>query len=195
MSDFIIFDTEFEWDRSDNPYPPGQIRSLRLSGLPEPSGKAAIQVIIDKLNILIRPRLNPSLSPYFCTLTGITAEAIAREGLAFEEAASRFMNFCGNAPTFAYGDDAGLFIRNARLVGTELPPAWPNTHARQHRPLVLQPHPRTGDHQFRSVARTLGLSLDSGAKEMGEHNALYDCYSIHAAMKHLVATRSAIVPE
>ena len=107
MSDFIIFDTEFEWNRSNNPYPPRpdtvfeviQIGALRI--------RRADQVIMDKLDVLIRPRLNPCLSPYFCTLTGITAEAIAREGLAFEQAASRFMTFCGTAPAFAYGDDAG----------------------------------------------------------------------------------------
>lgn len=195
MSDFVIFDTEFEWNRSNNPYPPRpdtvfeviQIGALRI--------RRADYAIIDKLNILICPRLNPCLSPYFCTLTGITAEAIAREGLAFEEAASRFMNFCGTAPAFAYGDDAGLFIRNARLVGTRLPPAWPNTHASNIGPWFSSLTPELATINSGALARTLGLSLDNVAKEMGEHNALYDCYSIHAAMKHLVATHRAIIPE
>ncbi len=195
MSDFIIFDTEFEWDRSNNPYPPRpdtvfeviQIGALRI--------RRADQVIMDKLNVLIRPRLNPSLSPYFCTLTGITAEAIACEGLAFEEAAPRFMNFCGTAPTFAYGDDAGLFIRNAQLVGTRLPPAWPNTCASNIGPWFSSLNSELATVNSGALARTLGLSLVNVAAEMGEHNALYDCYSIHAAMKHLVATRSAIIPE
>lgn len=195
MSDFIIFDTEFEWDRSNNPYPPRpdtvfeviQIGALRI--------RRADQVIMDKLNVLIRPRLNPSLSPYFCTLTGITAEAIACEGLAFEEAAPRFMNFCGTAPTFAYGDDAGLFIRNAQLVGTRLPPAWPNTCASNIGPWFSSLNSELATVNSGALAHTLGLSLDNVAEEMGEHNALYDCYSIHAAMKHLVTTHSAIIPE
>ena len=195
MSDFVIFDTEFEWNRSNNPYPPRpdtvfeviQIGALRI--------RRADLAIMDKLNVLIHPRLNPSLSPYFCTLTGITAEAISCGGLAFEEAASRFMNFCGTAPTFAYGDDAGLFIRNAQLVGTRLPPAWPNTRVSNIGPWFSSLNSKLATVNSGALARTLGLSLDNVAGEMGEHNALYDCYSIHAAMKHLVATHRAIIPE
>ncbi len=195
MTDFVIFDTEFEWDRSDNPYPPRpdtvfeiiQIGALRI--------RRADYAIMDKLNVLIRPHLNPSLSPYFCTLTGITAEAIADEGLSFEEAATRFMNFCGTAPAFAYGDDAGHFIRNAQLVGTTLPPAWPHTRASNIGPWFSSLNPELATVNSGALARTLGASLNSLAEGMAEHNALYDCYSIHAALKHLVETRSAIVPE
>src|SRR5476649_1593114 len=42
--------------------------------------------ILAELEILVRPRINPRLSPYFEALTGITSERLARQGEDFATA-------------------------------------------------------------------------------------------------------------
>ena len=51
--------------------------------------------VLGEFEILVRPRINPLLSPYFEKLTGITSARIARQGTDFALAYARFVEFAG----------------------------------------------------------------------------------------------------
>ena len=72
---------------------------------------------IDAFDVLVRPRINPQLSPYFQNLTGITPEAVTRGGVDFADAYARFLNFAGDAPIAAFGRDEQVLLDNLRLYG------------------------------------------------------------------------------
>jgi len=72
---------------------------------------------IDAFDVLVRPRINPQLSPYFQNLTGITQEAVTRSGVDFADAYARFLNFPGDAPIAAFGRDEQVLLDNLRLYG------------------------------------------------------------------------------
>jgi len=72
---------------------------------------------IDAFDVLVRPRINPQLSPYFQNLTGITQEAVTRGGVDFADAYARFLNFAGDAPIAAFGRDEQVLLDNLRLYG------------------------------------------------------------------------------
>jgi len=68
------------------------------------------------LNLLVRPRLNPILSPYIVALTGITQDRLDAEGLAPAEAFDRFAAFvAGCDMTLSNGSDAVWLARNLTL--------------------------------------------------------------------------------
>jgi inhibitor of KinA sporulation pathway (predicted exonuclease) len=72
---------------------------------------------LDAFDVLVRPRINPQLSPYFQNLTGITQEAVTRSGVDFADAYARFLNFAGDAPIAAFGRDEQVLLDNLRLYG------------------------------------------------------------------------------
>jgi len=72
---------------------------------------------IDAFDVLVRPRINPQLSPYFQNLTGITQEAVTRTGVDFAGAYERFLDFAGDAPIAAFGRDEQVLLDNLRLYG------------------------------------------------------------------------------
>jgi len=68
------------------------------------------------LNLLVRPRLNPILSPYIVALTGVTQDRIDAEGLAPAEAFGRFATFIeGCRMTLCNGGDAAWLARNLAI--------------------------------------------------------------------------------
>ena len=73
--------------------------------------------IVDEFEILVRPRINPLLSPYFEKLTGITSEKVARQGEDFAGAYARFAAFAGEGPIAAFGRDERVLEQNLRLYG------------------------------------------------------------------------------
>ena len=73
--------------------------------------------VLDELEILVRPRINPHLSPYFETLTGITSDRVERQGVDFASAYGRFAQFAGEGPIAAFGHDESVLEHNIRLYG------------------------------------------------------------------------------
>ncbi len=73
--------------------------------------------ILDEMEILVRPRINPDLSPYFENLTGITAAIVAARGVDFAVAYHRFLAFAGSDPIAAFGHDEQVLEENLRLYG------------------------------------------------------------------------------
>ncbi|HWX89100.1 MAG TPA: exonuclease domain-containing protein, partial [Rhizomicrobium sp.] len=81
--------------------------------------------VLGEFEILVRPRINPLLSPYFEKLTGITSARIARQGTDFALAYARFVEFAGEGPIAAFGRDERVLEHNVRLYGMAWAPALP----------------------------------------------------------------------
>lgn len=77
---------------------------------------------IDAFEVLVRPRINPTLDRYFVDLTGITQERLDREGQDLKPVLAQFNSFLGDAPDlYGFGDELWIVHRNCQLYGLEDP--------------------------------------------------------------------------
>jgi len=65
------------------------------------------------LDVLVRPRLNPVLTPYLESLTGITNEEVHARGVDFVQAYREFVAFAAGLPIVAFGRDDLVFLDNS----------------------------------------------------------------------------------
>jgi inhibitor of KinA sporulation pathway (predicted exonuclease) len=122
----IVFDLEFTaWQGSMEHrwLRPGEFREVVQIGAVKLD--AATFAEVDAIDILIKPRLNPVLSPYLEELTGVTNERLVREGVDFVEGYRRFVNFADGAPLAAFGRDDLVLIDNLNLYGLKDEPSLP----------------------------------------------------------------------
>ena len=75
------------------------------------------------LDVLVTPRINPTLSDYFIDLTGITQERLDREGIDFARALDRLTAFIGGdvGAVWSFGNDFRVVRRNCELSGLAFP--------------------------------------------------------------------------
>ena len=87
-----------------------QIGAVRLDAARELDETACFDV-------LVRPRINPTLGDYFTELTGITQQAVESAGLAFADALDGWRAFLGadTEAVFSFGSDPQVLKRNCRL--------------------------------------------------------------------------------
>jgi len=175
-----IFDLEFTaWDGS-----------LARQWLGPGEFKEVVQIGAVRLNLqslemegsfdcLVRPRVNAALSGYFENLTGISNRRLAADGVDFEFAYRRFLDFAGGDVIAAFGHDEWVLEENIRLYGLKsLPPMPEFLELRQW--------------FFDRGVDPKGLhSCDIGPKlgvpfEGQPHNALCDARSIAEGMKALL---------
>lgn len=119
----VVFDLEFtawpgsmatQWLR------PGEFKEIVQIGAVKVD---AAFVEEERFEVLVRPRLNPVLSPYLVELTAITNDAVRARGVDFAEAYRRFTDFVGPLPIIAFGRDDLVITDNIRLYGLkDLPP-------------------------------------------------------------------------
>jgi inhibitor of KinA sporulation pathway (predicted exonuclease) len=114
----VIFDLEFtawegsmqsRWTRPGELSEVVQIGAVKLD--------AASLKEVECFDMLVRPRVNPVLSDYLVTLTGITNQAMERRGVDFAVAYRAFLDFVGDARIFAHGRDDLIFAANLKLYG------------------------------------------------------------------------------
>jgi inhibitor of KinA sporulation pathway (predicted exonuclease) len=179
----VVYDLEFTaWDGSmaERWLRPGQFREVVQIGAVKLDTVTLEEIA--EFEILVKPRLNPVLSPYLEALTGIANAEVARRGIDFADAYTRFVAFSGTAQTCAFGRDDLVFAENVQLYGIRnSPPApaymnivpWLRAHG-------LRPR-HAGD-----VAEAAGASL-AGHK----HDALFDARSVALGIRSLVAQGAA----
>src|SRR5262249_15471661 len=111
----IVFDLEFTawegslargWNR------PGEHKELVQVGAVKVDAQSLKPV--DEINLLVRPRINPVLSDYLVTLTGVTNADMAKRGLDFAVAYRMFLDFVEDARIWAFGRDDLIFEENMR---------------------------------------------------------------------------------
>src|SRR5665811_386433 len=88
-----VFDLEFTaWECSMARHwlTPGEFKEVvQIGAVKLDAGRFSV---LAEFDLLVRPRINPVLSPYLERLTGITSDALARQGEDFATAYARFLD-------------------------------------------------------------------------------------------------------
>jgi inhibitor of KinA sporulation pathway (predicted exonuclease) len=133
----------------------------------------------DSFEVLVRPRINPVLSPYIEALTGISNEALRARGVDFVPAYERFAAFCAGAPRASFGRDDHIFEECIRLYGIQdLVPLSPFVNATTT--LKEAGIAYLGFHAC-DVARLCGAPFEGRA-----HDGLADARSVALGLRSLV---------
>lgn len=176
----VIFDLEFtawegsmahRWSR------PGEFTELvQIGALKVDAESFAVK---DELDLLVKPRLNPVLSDYFVTLTGITNREMAARGVDFARAYETFARFADGASIAAFGRDDLIFDFNLKLYGMrDAEPLPPYTNVV---PWLVENGIDPKGRNACDVGPLAGVAFE-GQK----HNALADAYSVLNGIKALV---------
>ncbi|MEP0336641.1 MAG: 3'-5' exonuclease [Alphaproteobacteria bacterium] len=92
-----------------------QIGAVRLADTPGLEELGAFE-------ILVRPRINPTLDRYFTDLTGITQDRLDREGVDLKVALGEFAKFIApSTEAFGFGDEFTHIVTNCQLYGLANP--------------------------------------------------------------------------
>ena len=156
---------------------PGEFTELVQIGAVKVNAESfAVEAEID---LLVRPRINPMLSDYFVSLTGITNQDIAGRGIDFAMAYRAFLKFAEGCTTLAFGTDNLIFEDNIRLYGLQgfgAPPPFINL-----RPWFNAHGVETAKLHSCDVGPVLGVAFEGR-----QHNALADTHSLIAGIKVLL---------
>lgn len=121
----VVYDLEFTaWDGSmaRKWLAPGEFKEvIQIGAVKVDPGF----IPIESIDVLIRPRINPLLSPFIEKLTGITNQAVAGRGIDFAEAYRAFADFAGTLPVVSFGRDDLVLHDNLRLYGLKPVPPMP----------------------------------------------------------------------
>lgn len=176
----VVFDLEFTaWEGSlaNHWLRPGEFKEVVQIGAVKVDGNFNTSETFD---VLVRPRLNPVLSPYLERLTGITNEALRARGVDFAEAYGAFLAFADGLPIVAFGRDDLVLVENLRLYGmSEAPPLPPYLNATIW--LADQGLDMRGLHAC-DVGPSAGVSFGGH-----RHNGLDDALSVAAGIAALIA--------
>jgi inhibitor of KinA sporulation pathway (predicted exonuclease) len=141
--------------------------------------------VLGEFDMLVRPRINTVLSPYFEKLTGITNEKVERQGVDFAVAYQRFLDFTAEGPIAAFGQDQRVLEDNFRLYGMSEARALPVFYDLRGWFAALGLDPR-GMHSC-DLAPALGVPFAGQT-----HNALHDARAVVGAMA-VMASRGQCV--
>ncbi len=182
-----VFDMEYTaWECSMARHwlEPGQYKEVVQIGAVKLDGRDLS--ILGEFDLLVRPRINPELSPYFQNLTGISNADIARRGVDFLDAYARFDAFAGDGPIMAFGHDEWILEENLRLYGITEFRALPRFQDLRSWFAACNVDPR--GMMSCEIGPSLGLSFQGRA-----HNALDDARSMAMSMEEMVR-RGAVRP-
>ncbi len=186
LMQIVVFDTEYTtWEGAQDR------RWLGENEYKEIIEIAAIKAIVqdvevaEEFTLLIRPKKNPVLSEYCKSLTGISQEQIDQEGVDFQSALQKFLDFCDRHPVISYGNDAGIIAENIILNRAD-----PLTFYGSKSPSFINiKHWIRAYDEKASTANSGNLWRSFGGlppkKFEREHHPLSDCYSILQAIKHM----------
>lgn len=133
---------------------------------------------------LVRPRINPVLSDYFVSLTGITNEQLGAHGVDFEAAHRLFKTFRGEDEVYAFGRDDNVWQVNVDLYGLDRDVF--SFEVNDIRGWFETAGTKIGSVTSGEVARHIGADFDGSA-----HQAVSDVRSVAAGIRHLVAQGAA----
>ncbi len=133
----------------------------------------------DSFDCLVRPRVNSVLSDYVENLTGISKVRLAKDGVDFEIAYRRFLDFAKDGTIAAFGHDEWVLEENIRLYGLKGLPPMPDFLELREWFSQRGVNPR-GLHSC-DIGPKLGVPFE-GQK----HDALCDARSIAAGMTVLL---------
>ncbi|MFI6344343.1 exonuclease domain-containing protein [Streptomyces sp. NPDC050560] len=182
---FVVVDLEFttwpdalvtDWAGPGRRREIVQIGALRLD---------ARCTVVEEYEALVKPVANPRLSPFFTELTGIDQHTVDREGLEPAQALGDFLGFCRGQSVLSYGNDMMVLAENtawARARGEEIKNGFLDPAFLNIRPWLNTLAPATATANSGRLWQALDLPRPA---EGAEHSALFDCYSLAAALGHL----------
>jgi len=175
---FILYDTEFtcwegslerNWNGKNEYREIIQVSALKIDEHFE---------IVEKINTMVLPIINPDLSEYCLNLTGLQQEDINQGNnySDFNKQFNRFTDF-GNINCWSWGNDVGVLYENDKINNTEL-----SNYKKNHfdlRDIFMKKNIDIGTASSGQLARHFGITLDGHI-----HNAEYDTLSLyHSVLK------------
>jgi inhibitor of KinA sporulation pathway (predicted exonuclease) len=188
MPQVTIFDLEYtawECSMARSWLAPGEFREVvQIGAVKLDADSFAVKA---EFEVLVRPRFNPVLSPYFENLTGISNEQVAAEGTDFRTAYDRFLAFAGDCPIAAFGRDEKVLEENLRFYGIKDAKGLPLFYDLRGWFAVQGIDPR-GRHSC-EIGPALGVPFAGRS-----HNALDDARSLAAGMEVIAARSTRLKP-
>jgi inhibitor of KinA sporulation pathway (predicted exonuclease) len=133
--------------------------------------------IIKKLNIYVKPKINPELSKYIIQLTGITQKTIDSKGLNFKEAFNIFYKFTKKSKIICNGTDENILKKN--LAFNKINKIVKIINIKK---LLITKYKIPRDYCHSPLIQSyFGYKIIK--KNM--HNALHDCISILRALRQI----------
>ena len=178
LATLTVFDLEFtawECSMAGHWLKPGEFKEVVQIGAVKLDADFNV---LDEFEILVRPRINSTLSPYFENLTGIGNALLAMKGVDFADAYRRFAAFAGATPIAAFSHDEWVLDENIRLYGLTGLPVLPPFQDLRGWFADRNIDPR-GLYSSDIAAKT-GAAFSGRA-----HDALDDARSVAAGMKSL----------
>ena len=131
--------------------------------------------VLDTIEIMVRPQRNPVLSDYFTALTGISQQAVDRDGVSYAEAVTSLCAFGAADRMIFNGTDGEVLRENCRFHELEMP--WREETMFNFRPLLTKTLGYDSDQLVSSDLPGLaGITVEGR-----EHSALHDCMAIAGA--------------
>jgi len=133
--------------------------------------------IIKKLNIYVKPKINPKLSRYIIKLTGITQGTIDNKALNFKDAFNIFEKFTKKNKIICNGTDENILKKN--LAFNKIDKIVKIINIKK---LLIKKYkiPRNYCHSP-LIQSYFGYKIN----KKNTHNALYDCISILRALRKI----------
>ena len=184
---YIVFDTEFtSWEGSmeNNWSREGEHRELvQIGALKISDGE-----IIDKLDILVKPQINPILSDYFQKLTLITNKDISEKGIHIYDALEKFYQFSKNFEIYSYGNDYSIILENlilnkAPIRSKFFSENWKNKFY-DFKTLLYDYEIDPSKYTSGTIYKAFNIKMDSKHKV---HNALRDAYSLYLSFEYILS--------
>ena len=184
----VVFDTETSGLDFDN----DQI--IELAALRVERTATGGLRIAGKMDTFIKLPEGETLPENIVSLTGITDELLAQEGIPFPEAYARFKRFAGGLPCYSHAwqpdDDR---IADGKVIGYNLDMFGIKDDSpldcRNIAGWFKQAYRKNGifveKQSSGQIAKLLGLEDEIRALGLDEHNAFYDVHSILAGLRHL----------
>ena len=133
--------------------------------------------IIKKLNICVKPKINPKLSKYIIKLTGITQKIIDNKGLDFKDAFNIFQKFTNKKKIICNGTDENILKKN--LAFNKINKRVKMTNIKK---LLITKYKIPKDYCHSPLIQSyFGYKII----KKNTHNALYDCISILRALRKI----------
>jgi len=148
--------------------------------------EAATLKPLGHFSCLIKPKINPKLSPYIIALTGLTQQMIDSDGLSLEEAFKKSTKFVsGLKQTFkiiSNGPDGLYLFDNAVFEQVECPEFF-------KKGISIRSYLKKNISSYTDEYFSCDLvDLVGGSIEGQKHSALYDVQSIAEALRYIKAS-------
>lgn len=124
---------------------------------------------VDHLDILVRPTLNPILSPLFVELTGIDQATVDENGVSFSDALTTVCEWISGSPVVCMNADEAVFRENCTINGRDF--SFPSFHR-------LRPFLETEGVDLTGLSSGDLHRLTDTPIEGHTHNALHDVRSM-----------------